>query len=115
MARKKKQDTVTKFTGPVLRPVRRLRHWKQQFDKNAHFIWRKNVTYGTTIFVAGQRVPDGLIPTAKLRRFWESRFIELAEFKEPKNVLTGQVEPDAPKEKKERKLRSKKAKKSKKG
>ena len=74
----------------VLKPIRKLRHWKQRFDKNAAFAWRKNITYAGHYYARGELVPEGLIPRTKIRRFWESRIIELYEFAEP-NVLTGQV------------------------
>ena len=72
--------------------VRKLRHWKQRFDKNAAFIWSKSRTYAGVAFVPGDKIPDELnAHKAKLRRFWESNVIELAEFEAP-NVATGQRE-----------------------
>jgi hypothetical protein len=72
--------------------VRKLRHWKQRFDKNAEFIWRRPTSYANKQYKPGDLIPDELKsnPT-KLRRFWESTRIELAEFEDP-NVLTGQVD-----------------------
>lgn len=74
-----------------MREVRKLRHWKQQWDKNATFIWRRPKTYAGELYMPGDPIPDELTkhPT-KLRRFWESKIIELAEFEDP-NVATGQV------------------------
>lgn len=69
-------------------PVRRLRHWKQQFDPRARFVWRKGLTYAGQRVEAGDVVPDGLLKPTKLRRFWESGVIELAEFEAP-DVATG--------------------------
>ena len=76
-----------------MRKVRKLRHWKQRFDKNAAFIWRKPVFWmGEEVKVADP-IPEELANTPnKLRRFWESGIIELAEFEEP-NVVSGRVEP----------------------
>lgn len=76
------------------RPIRKLRHWKQQFDQDARFLWRRDVHWDEdTDFKRGDLVPDGLINRTKLRRFWESGWIELLDFSEPTNVLTGSTEP----------------------
>ncbi len=78
--------------------VRSLRHWKQRFNKDAEFIWRRRVTYGGESCKPGEPIPDTLTANkAKLRRFWESGTIELAQFEEP-NVLTGQVRQPTPSE-----------------
>lgn len=70
--------------------VRTLRHWKQRFNKNAEFVWRKSVKYNGQQMVLGSAIPKQLADSpTKLRRFWESGVIELAEFDEP-NVLTGE-------------------------
>lgn len=80
--------------GPLTNKVRTIRHWKQQFDKGARFVWRKPTKWdGNTSFEAGSEVPKGLLPPTKLRRFWEAGRIELAEFDEPKNVFLGRNEP----------------------
>ena len=74
------------------RKVRTLRHWKQRFHKDAEFVWRRPVTYAGEGCRPGDLIPNTLMANkAKLRRFWESGTIELAQFEEP-NVLTGQVE-----------------------
>lgn len=75
--------------------IRALRHWKQRFDPKARFVWRKDTDWGEQHFGAGTVIPDEIIEEmgrAKLRRFWESHFIELAEFDEP-DVMTGIVPP----------------------
>ncbi len=78
-----------------MRRVRRLRHWKQRWDKNARFVWRTPVIFAGVRYAPGDGIPDALDgDKTKLRRFWESRKIELAEFEAP-NVATGQVEKDA--------------------
>lgn len=73
------------------RKVRILRHWKQRFHKDAEFIWRRSVVYAGEKYGPGDSIPDALAGNkTKLRRFWESGTIELAQFEDP-NVLTGQV------------------------
>ncbi len=70
--------------------VRRLRHWKQRYDPNAAFVWRKSTTYRATIYPAGSIVPDEIIEDmgrVKLRRFWEAGRIELSEFEAPSIAL----------------------------
>lgn len=75
--------------------VRKLRHWKQRFDKNARFIWRRAVKYGGEQMKIGAELPEDF-PPIKLKRFWEANIIELAEFEDP-NVATGQrAEPAEP-------------------
>ena len=79
----------------MARKIRSLRHWKQRFNLNATFIWRKSGIYMGQAFKAGDEVPQDLTskPT-KLRNFWESQWIELAEFEEPKDITTGTTLPD---------------------
>lgn len=75
--------------------VRKLRHWKQRFDKNARFIWRRAIKYGGKLTEIGAELPEDF-PPLKLKRFWEAGVIELAEFEDP-NVATGQrAEPSKP-------------------
>lgn len=71
--------------------VRRLRHWKQQFQKDAKFIWRRALVWDGKKSVVGEEIPESLFTNkAKLRRFWEAKAIELADFSAP-DVVTGQV------------------------
>jgi hypothetical protein len=86
----------------AVKVVRKLRHLKQRFHAKAAFIWRRPTSWprnGKAVdFPAGSIVPDWVIKDmggAKLRRFWESHRIELAEFDAP-DVRTGQVEVVAP-------------------
>ena len=59
----------------VAKIIRKLRHWKQRFDKNAKFVWRKFVTYDGEQYVPGDDIPEKLAESkTKLRRFWESRW-----------------------------------------
>lgn len=71
--------------------IRKLRHWKQRWNKHAEFVWRRPTVYLGVLHQPGDPVPEVLQqnPT-KLRRFWESQRIELAEFEAP-NVTTGRV------------------------
>ena len=82
--------------GAHRKPIRKLRHWKQQFEPNAKFVWRRAMRWNKHDFVAGEPVPEWLQEQLgrRLRRFWESNMIELAEFAEP-NSLTG-LPPDPP-------------------
>lgn len=77
---------------PKPKVIRKLRHWKQRFDKNAAFIWRRRMLYRGTLTIPGTPIPELLANNrTKLRRFWESKVIELAEFDAP-NVATGVVD-----------------------
>jgi hypothetical protein len=81
-----------------MREVRKLRHWKQRFNKNAMFIWRRPARFAGKAQRPGDPIPDELASNkAKLRRFWESGVIELAQFETP-DVLTGLVESAADKQ-----------------
>lgn len=74
-----------------MQKVRRLRHWKQRFNKNAKFIFRRRLIFAGVEYQPGDPIPKQLEgnPT-KVRRFWESNTIELAEFEAP-DVQTGRV------------------------
>ncbi len=78
--------------------VRKMRHWKQRWQKDAKFVWSRPTTYGCHPYKPGDDLPEELMkqPT-KLRRFWESRRIELKDFEAP-NVATGQTEDEQSKE-----------------
>lgn len=66
----------------------KLRHWKQRFDKDAAFVWRKSILYGKGYTKIGGKIPKELAADRnRLRRFWESGVIELKEFKEPQDIL----------------------------
>ena len=61
--------------------TRRLRHWKQRYEPNAAFIWRRRLLFGGKTYEPGERIPAELAANkSKLRRFWEGQIIELAEF-----------------------------------
>ena len=89
----------------AVQSIRKVRHWKQRYKKNARFVFRKaqnwpEVTKAGKVKPGGKRIhyPAGsIIPEAvilnmgaKVRRWWEARLIELHEFKDP-NVKTGVV------------------------
>lgn len=80
MARRKKHDTEEQAEP---KRVRRIRHWKQRYDPNATFVWRKPVNWGGERMRVGDELTPDMIEAmgrAKLRRMWESQTIELAEF-----------------------------------
>lgn len=84
MAAKKKSRA--KKQKPASRKVRSLRHWKQRWDPNAAFVFRRVTDWDGTRFEAGDLVPEEFIAAVgrtKLRRWWESQRIELAEFEAP--------------------------------
>ena len=69
------------------RAIRKLRHWKQRFNPDAAFVCRRRLAWGERIYEPGDPVPEGLARhKGKLRRFWESGQIELAEFETTKRV-----------------------------
>lgn len=71
--------------------VRRLRHWKQRFDKDAAFVWRQARMFNGVMTVPGELVPDEVLKDRnKLKRLWEASCIELAEFDDISNSLTGE-------------------------
>lgn len=71
-----------------MRKVRKLRHWKQQYDKNAKFVWRKSILYGNGYTKIGGPISKELFENKhRLRNFWEAGVIELALFEEPQDIL----------------------------
>ena len=65
---------------------RRLRHWKQQFDPNAQFIWRRATTFNGVECAAGDILTEDVIlgmGVNKLRRLWQASRIELHQFEAP--------------------------------
>lgn len=64
--------------------VRKLRHWKQRFDPNAAFIWRRRAVWDSQDYGVGEPIPESLASNRrKLRTMWEAKKIELAEFDAP--------------------------------
>ena len=97
----------------TLKRIRKLRHWKQRFNENAKFVWRRSVMWDGEAMQIGSEVPESLATNrVKLKRFWESEIIELAEFEEP-DVLTGRppepVDEEAAAKKAEEEAAAKKA------
>ena len=66
--------------------VRTLRHWRQRFDPNAEFVFRRPSTYGGVQYQPGDVIPDKL-KAAKMRLqfMWRANRIELAEFETAPN------------------------------
>ena len=65
--------------GYVATTIRKIRHWKQRFDPNAALICRRLMVWDGVSYEPGDVIPEGLAANkAKLRRFWESQWIELA-------------------------------------
>ncbi len=59
--------------------VRKVRHWKQRWNPDADFIFRRVIKWGGKIFRPGDAIPTDLKRNrGKLRRLWDSQFIELA-------------------------------------
>ena len=63
-------------------PRRRRRHWKQRFDPDARFVFRRPCRLGTTDFAVFDPVPEGLDPRL-LRKLWNANRIELEAFVAP--------------------------------
>jgi len=64
-----------------LRPVSRLRHYRQRFTKGAAYIWRRRINFNGEETVVGGLCPQALLDNPKkLRLFWEAKTIELAVF-----------------------------------
>ncbi len=68
--------------------VSAVRHWKQRFREEGPFRWRRPTVYGGREFAIGDPVPEGLLSRVKVRRFWRSGRIEMADFVAP-DVVTG--------------------------
>jgi hypothetical protein len=76
---------MAQASEPTRKIIRKLRHWKQRFDKNARFVWRRDVLWGAHQCRTGEPIPEWILKEmgrTKLRRLWESRRIELAEFED---------------------------------
>lgn len=102
----------------AVKTIGKFRHWKQRFDPNAAFVFRRALAWpalvpmldedgepmadanGSEILVRGEKriafpagavVPQWVVEdmgVAKLRRWWESKWIELYHFENP-NVAVG--------------------------
>jgi hypothetical protein len=93
----------------AVQTVRKLRHWKQHWPhgrdavQGAVFVWRKATAWPNPEkpeklirFPAGAIVPDWVqeaMGPAKLRRWWESQRIELAEVGDAKAVQAAAATP----------------------
>lgn len=77
---------------PQGRKVRKLRHWKQQFDANSAFVARKRLNLSAGTFEPGDVLPQEVLDDlgrVKLKRFWQSNRVELAEFDATQEVGVG--------------------------
>ena len=73
--------------------VRTLRHWRQRFDPNAEFVFRRPCRYGGVQYQPGDVIPD-VLKAAKMRLqfLWRANRIELAEFESaPDDTLPDDV------------------------
>lgn len=77
----------------VVKTIGKYRHWKQQFQADAGFVFRRAITWTTpersARFEPGTELPEWVresMGRAKLRRWWESHYIELAKFEDPQQA-----------------------------
>jgi len=77
-----------------MKRVRRLRHWKQRFDKDAAFIWRTSKLFAGKMTEPGAPLDAEFVNNPrnrnKIRSLWEAGMIELAQFDQVVNVATGE-------------------------
>lgn len=78
----------------------KIRHWKEHFKPDAEFQWSRRGKFNGKPIEPGTKVPDG-IPVNKLRRLWESKWIQLykaeEETPEPEKKTTLTVDFSKPK------------------
>lgn len=64
-----------------------MRHWKQHFCADAEFVYRKRLNLGGGEWSSkGSPVDKAALGPKKLRRFWDSNVIEIANWR-PLNVI----------------------------
>ena len=74
-------------------PISKSRHWKQKWNPNAEFVYRRSLKIGDgrgnyrTVCV-GDDVDKELWGLAKLKRLWESGAIEIKGWKAPEPPVT---------------------------
>lgn len=62
-----------------MRSFRRVRHWKQRFNRDGSFIWSRAILFKGVVTKSGEPIPCSLSDNKnKLRRFWNSGTIQLA-------------------------------------
>ena len=72
------------------RVVSKVRHWKQRFDPNVEFIFRRGMRFAGKQYKRGDLVPKRLLKQKlKLENFWEAGVIELAKFEAGPVSLAG--------------------------
>lgn len=63
------------------RAIQKVRHWRQRFDPDVDFIWRRSILFDGRMTKVGAPVPKSLRGNRrKLRDLWEAKTIELARF-----------------------------------
>lgn len=60
--------------------TRIVRHWKQQFDPNARFIFIRPMQLEGRVAQAGEEVPEGLLSPLKLKVWWRAHMIALRDW-----------------------------------
>ena len=59
---------------------KKARHWKEQMDPAASYVWRKCLTCGGKQVQAGDPVDVSLFTPLRLRKLWDAGWIQLAGF-----------------------------------
>lgn len=60
-----------------------FRHWRQRFEPNARFIWRRRINWNGEWTTPGEPIPDDLANNPKkLRVLWDTHRIEIAQWDE---------------------------------
>ena len=86
---------------------RRARHWKQLWDPNAKFVWRKRLLFNGKHTEVGKAVTKKQRQTLgvnRLRRWWDAGVIEI----DPKTFEPGKRKAATPKAKEPREPRPQK-------
>ena len=86
--------------------VRKYRHWRQRFNPDAAFVLRRPLLIFGEPFPRGHRLSDEqvlAIGRTKIRRWWESKAIELADFADDAVARPQRDEnrPETPRERQE--------------
>jgi len=79
--------------APTSRPITKIRHWKEQFDPNGSFVWRRPTKIQGGMTRIGDPLDAALVKAlgpARLKRLWKVGMIADANFEAP-NVATGRV------------------------
>lgn len=64
-----------------IKPISKIRHWKQRFNPDARMVLRRDMTFATGKFQKGEEVPDIIYQDKGLmKRLWRLGRIELMFF-----------------------------------